>query len=176
MYVLQNNCQRFIDAIRANTEKPVLVFNDEQELIDKLCKTYGSSYDKALFEEAKEDLEYIMSVLQKVKYFSNLTCEEFFLLEFYSKYMTNLKMRREYFEELEKNLQFTAEKHEIEEITSFCPRGNYENICKELDLKLSDSISCKVENTALPRIKRVWKKANYGYTNCPFDCEKKIGY
>ena len=179
MYVLQNNCQRFIDALKTNTEKPVLVYNDEESLLDKLCKVYKTRYNDDVMKEAKADLEYIKSVLQKAKYYSSLTCEEFFLLELYSKYITNLKMRRTYFEDIEKRLILNSDKNEeceIEEVFAFCPRGNYGKICKDLDEKNATSGNCKNANKTRPRIKRVWESATYGYANCPFNCKKQLGY
>ncbi len=179
MYVMQNTCQKFIEAIKANTEKLVLVYDDEETLIAELCKVYGTSYNEIIRQEARADLDYINGILQKTKRTSLLTCEDFFLLEFYSKYMINLKMRREYFEELEKKLASTNVKMqecEMEEVRAFCPRGNYSRICQDLDTFSLNSGTPKTANVPIPRIKRVWDKAIYGYANCPFACEKQMGY
>ena len=173
MYVLQNNCQKFIDAIRANTEKPVLVYIDETSLIDELCKVYGTSYSETLMKDARGDLEYIKAVLQKARHCPYLTCEEFFLLEFYSKYITDLKMRRAYFEDLERKLITSTDECEIEEVTAFCPRGNYEKVCQDLSMKHTTPATFKTANL---RIKRVWEEGIYGYANCPFTCQKKLSY
>ena len=175
MYVLQNNCQRFIDAIKANTEKPVLVYNDEAQLINELCKVYGTSYNESLMKEARVDLAYIQTVLQKIKYCAALTCEEVFLLEFYSKYITSLKMRRAYFE-IDKNLIANTDECQIEEVPAFCPRGNYEKICQDLSLRNLDPCHCKQAKVRHLRLKRVWEDATYGYVNCPFVCEKPMSY
>ena len=89
-------------------------------------------------------------------------------------------MRREYFEKLEKNLAFHSatdnSKCEIVEVPSLCPRGNYRKICEDLREREVASVSCKKDERGKYRIKRVWSNASYGYINCPFDCNKKLGY
>lgn len=171
MYVLQPSCNAFIDAIKANTEKPVLVYTDEASLIQTLCHVYGTSYSEEARSEAKADLDYIKTVLEKIKYYSTIDCETYFLLEFYSKYMTSLKMRRAYFESIEKEISFTSERHNVKELGVICPRGNYRGIC--LDIEEGE---CRGDRLAMTRLKRVWKTATYGYVACPFECEKKISY
>ena len=186
MYVLQNKCKRFIDTLKSQTEKPVLVYNNElgneNELISSLCKVYGKQYDESLRQDAKADLNYIQNVLQQAKSSPRITCQEFFLLEFYTQYMTNLKMRREYFEKLEKKLSLDAqdnttkeqkEKAYIHEITAFCPRGCYEHICTEKDVQ--HNLECPKKEGCI-RIKRTWDHAMYGYEHCPFSSEKKVSY
>ena len=161
MYVLENVCTSFTNALKANTEKPVLLYKCETELIQTLLEVYGSHYDEALRQNAKNDLDYIKSVLEKLTYYSDASAEELFLLEFYSKYMTNLSDRKKYFEALEQNVTFKKEKKDIKEVLSLCPRGNYKSICDGLTNK---------------RISRVFDNAEYGYANCIFECENKINY
>ena len=163
MYVLQDVCKKFVEALKANTEKKVEVFKTREKLIKVLCDTYSTQYSAKLETDAKQDLDYIRYVLKKIKYHSNLDTRTYFLLEFYSKYMTDLKMRRKYFEELEKKLSFSKKKNEVTEVYAICPRGNYENICKEI-------------NSNTFRITRQWKASDYGYAHCPLICKKEIGY
>ncbi len=163
MYVVENTCKKFIDALKANTEKPVLVYREEAELINKLCSIYGTQYNEEAKVEARADLDYIKNVLEKIKYHSCLNTKEVFLLEFYSKYMTDLKMRKEYFEELEKNIEFIEEKNKIVEVATICPRGGYESLCKEINIPIA-------------RIVRTWNGSEYGYKHCPFDFKKEINY
>lgn len=171
MYVLCSSCQAMIDAIKANTEKPVLIYQNEASLIESLCKVYGTSYSEEALRMAKKDIDYIKSVLQKIRWHSTLDCETVFLLEFYSKYMTDLKMRRAYFEEVEQELEqevsSTSEVCDVKEISVICPRGNYANVCANTE---------KMLHKKRARIKRVWKCGDYGYERCPFECERKVGY
>lgn len=161
MYVLENVCTNFTNALKANTEKPILVYNEETELIQTLLKVYGTHYDEALRQNAKNDLDYIKSMLEKLTYYSCISTEELFLLEFYSKYMTNLSDRKKYFELLEKEVSFHKEKNIIKETLSLCPRGNYKYICDE---------------APKTKISRVFCNAEYGYTNCIFECKKEKNY
>lgn len=163
MYVLEDVCSNFASTLKANTEKPVLVHKSEEELIETLCRVYGTQYDKSIRQNAKSDLDYIKSVLEKLTYYSDASVEELFLLEFYSKYMTNLNDRKKYFEALEKDVNFHKEKNVIEEIPCLCPRGNYKSICSEVALTKS-------------RITRVFDSAEYGYADCIFECKKQKNY
>ena len=163
MYVLQNTCKRFIDALKANTEKPVYVYNNEAELVQTLCAVYGTQYDEAKRQGAKADLDYIENVLTKIKYYSDASAEECFLLEFYSKYMTDLSMRKAYFASLEQRLPFQKERNAVKEITAVCPRGNYKSICAETP-------------SPFARISHTWESADYGYAHCIFGCKKERGY
>jgi len=106
-------------------------------------------------------LDYIRSVLEKLTYYSSFSTEELFLLEFYSKYMTCLSDRKKYFEALEKEVSFHKEKNNIKKTLSLCPRGNYKSICDE---------------APKTRITRVFDNAEYGYTNCIFECKKEKNY
>lgn len=163
MYVLQNTCTRFIGALKANTEKTVYVYTDEEELVRTLCALYGTQYDETLRQNAKADLDYIKNVLTKIKYYSDVSAQEFFLLEFYSKYMTDLDKRRKYFERLEENIAFKKERLKVTEVSALCPRGNYKSVCAEIP-------------SPLTRITRVWKGADYGYAHCMFAYKKETGY
>ena len=75
--------------------------------------------------------------------------------------MTCLSDRKKYFELLEKEVSFHKEKNVIKEIQSLCPRGNYKSICNEAPKS---------------RITRVFDNAEYGYTNCIFECKKEKNY
>ena len=161
MYVLEDVCANFTNALKSNTEKPILVYKCETELIQTLLEVYGTHYDEASRQNAKNDLDYIRSVLEKLTYYSSLSTEELFLLEFYSKYMTCLSDRKKYFEALEKKVSFHKEKNNIKKTLSLCPRGNYKSICDE---------------APKTRITRVFDNAEYGYTNCIFECKKERNY
>ena len=161
MYVLENVCVNFTNALKANTEKPVLVYDEEDCLIKTLCEVYGTHYDESLRQSAKCDLDYIKNILEKLTYYSSLSTEELFLLEFYSKYMTSLSDRKKYFEALERMISFNKEKNEVKEILSLCPRGNYKSIC---------------EGAPNTRITRVFDVADYGYANCIYACNKEKNY
>ena len=161
MYVLEDVCANFTNALKSNTEKPILVYKCETELIQTLLEVYGTHYDEASRQNAKNDLDYIKSVLEKLTYYSALSTEELFLLEFYSKYMTCLSDRKKYFEALEKEVSFHKEKNNIKKTLSLCPRGNYKSICDE---------------APKTRITRVFDNAEYGYTNCIFECKKERNY
>ena len=171
MYVLEPYCHAMIDAIKRKSEKPILVYTDESSLIASLCKVYGTSYNEKMGEWAKKKLDYIKKVLQKIERNSNLDCEMLFLLEFYSKYMIDLEERRAYFEEIEKELSFTNDERDVKDVNVVCPRGNYSNVCMNIEKERQEDSSKKNA-----RIKRVWECGEYGYTNCPFECARKIGY
>ena len=163
MYVLENICANFTNTLKANTEKPVIIYDGKDNLIQSLCKIYETNYNEALRQSAKNDLIYIKSVLEKLAYYSSISTEELFLLEFYSKYMTNLSDRRKYFETLEKTVSFFEEKKDRKEIFCICPRGNYKYICEDEKLKNA-------------KIIRVFDNASYGYANCIFKCKKEKNY
>lgn len=163
MYVLEDFCKNFSNILKANTEKPVLIYKTENELIKTLCQVYGTQYNEETRQKAKQDLDYIKSVLEKLAYHSDIEAEELFLLKFYSKYMTNLSERRKYFETIEKEVNFIKEKNERKEVFCLCPRGNYKYICEDANLK----------NT---KITRVFQNADYGYKNCIFECKKEKNY
>ena len=133
MYVLEPHCQAMIDAIKMKSEKPLLVYTDESSLITFLCNVYGTSYNEKMRVEAKKDLDYIKKVLQKIERHSNLDCEMLFLLEYYSKYMIDLEERRAYFEELEKELSFINDERDVKDVNVLCPRGNYSNVCMDIE-------------------------------------------
>ena len=166
MYVLENACNSFIEVLKANTKKPVAVYKNDEELLQILCNVYGTNYNETIKENAKTDLDYIKNILTKIKYYSDISTEELFLLEFYSKYMMDLKMRRKYFEQLEKTINFSITKREIKKLPCICPRGNYKAVCREI----------KDSNTIIERMCDGTKMADYGYANCIFDCTKKRNY
>ena len=163
MYVLEDFCYNFTTTLKAKTEKPVLIYKDDESLIQTLCKVYGTHYNEDLRQRAKCDLEYIRNVLEKLTFYSDISTEELFLLEFYSKYMINLSERKKYFEVLEKEVSFYEEKRDRNKIFSLCPRGNYKSICVD-------------ENIINRRILRVFRNADYGYSNCIFLSKNKKNY
>lgn len=163
MYVVENICKNFYNVIRANTQKEIHIYNTEKDLIEILCKNYGTSYDEKLKQKAKSKLHYIKEILEKITYFSDLNTETIFLLKYYTKYMTDLSMRREYFAALNEKIHFQKQKENIQIISSLCPRGNFKNICH-------------TRNSTNTRLERTWDNSDYGYSNCIFNFTKEENY
>lgn len=155
MYVLEDKCKTFYEVLQANTQKLVYVYNNEDDLIHNLSTVFETQMDQSIKQKAHSDLSYIEKILNKIECSTEFDAEEVFLLRYYTKYITDLNARRQFFEKLEKEALFNQKEQKMQKVKCLCPRGNFKNICVAL-------------NSNNTRIDRVWDNADYGLSNCPF--------
>ncbi len=163
MYVVEDTCKNFYNVIKANTQKEIHIYNTEKELIETLCKNYGTIYDEKVKQKAKTELNYIKEILERITYYSDMDTEAIFLLKYYTKYMTDLSMRKKYFTVLNEKIHFQKQKKNIQIVSSLCPRGNFKNICNDI-------------NSTNIRLERSWDNSDYGYAKCIFNFDKEENY
>ncbi len=162
-YVTENKCQLLYNTLKENTEKPVIIYENEKQLKQALCKIYNTQYSENKTQKAKNDLDCIKNILTEIELYSDLNTEEVFLLTFYSKYMTDLSMRKKYFKSLKQKINFRNEKKKIQKISALCPRGNYKSVCSGI-------------NSNSARLYRSWDNSDYGYANCIFNFKNEKNY
>lgn len=130
MYVVEDFCDHFIESLQGETEKPICVYRNEDELKLILEEVYKREYSKELHEIAIEEFKKMDLALNKL-HISNLSGREIFEVEFFSRYLIDIKERRKFLEE-------TVEKLDLYDcdritVTAVCPGGIYRAIDSDLN-------------------------------------------
>lgn len=131
MYILDGSCPKIEEEFLRRTEKTVYKYNSKKDLDSLIKKEYGSEFSKKRFNEAEKYLKEIKSILEEVEE-SDFPSKEFFLLSFYTKYIIDLKKRKEFIERVVEKFSFKkADKRK--EIIAMCPGGIINNINSNLE-------------------------------------------
>lgn len=132
-YFFQDFCELMFREFSARTKKPCIKLElanvgSVDFLKNELEKVATKKFNAEKYNQAKQSLKYIDSVIERIENYSDVDGETIFLLRYYSPYITDLNTRFEYFKTLEKNFTFKSTKQERPLCSVACPRGAFKNV------------------------------------------------
>lgn len=194
MFVFSSFCNKFYEKLKEVCQnealekcvckKGVYQYISEEKLKEEIEKVYKKSFSEKLYNEAKEKLSYIEKVNEKIDKYSNLSCEEAFLIRYFTSYLL-LDDRVLYYKNLENKLKntnsFSDIENEVVRFNAVCPRGGYKKALEyinkiesnnNLDETSKSNLKKEISKKKVYRLYFSNEDLDFAYENCIYEIEK----
>ncbi|MBQ6773850.1 MAG: 2-hydroxyacyl-CoA dehydratase [Synergistaceae bacterium] len=168
LIVVENSCPIMTREIM-KLDKNIYIYESESELVKKLSQVYHRELDSEKLRTAQESLQKIAELITRIKYYSDLTGLQVYILEFYLNFL-ELNERINILQELSNQIQINFSDHEINYVPVRVQSGA--GIYKQIDKLLAGrnyrilEDFCRVDS----------KNLDYVYEHCPYYQGERINY
>ena len=166
LIVVENSCPIMTREIM-KLDKNIYIYESESELVKKLFQVYNRELDSEKLRTAQESLRRIQELITRIKFHSDLTGLQVYILEFYLNFL-ELNERINILQELSEHVNFSESEINYLPVRVQSGAGIYKQIDKLLagrNYRILEDF-CRVDS----------KNLDYVYEHCPYHKGERINY